>query len=297
VLTREIMGALTLAILWVNALLIAAAALRSAGEHRRRLRTLREVSPNEGGTGLFQAQVDEGAGQDDGGRDSVLARYELEQLGRAGAPAKGRRTVHFGDRTFDGAVLGGVVVAGDTRVRVSAGEADVWPSRGAVSAAAACSGQAGFDRVFDEARKARGHARKITVDVRVGQTVWLGGELRKTTGGMELVPSAEVGLLVSAIDPRAWLRHASALAAGFALAEVLIAGAITALVLVPPVLDGWPSKLGGVLGLAFFLAVQPLGTAVRDAVRTPGKAFVRGRWIEPGGTPAKGTGALLAPPA
>ncbi|MEZ4312522.1 MAG: hypothetical protein R3F14_31220 [Polyangiaceae bacterium] len=66
----------------------------------------------------------------------------------------------------------------------------------------------------------------------------------------------------------------------FVLAELAFAGGVTALALWPPRFDGWVSLLGGVLGLGYFLAVQPVGTAVRDALRPPSTAFVRGVWIE-----------------
>jgi hypothetical protein len=267
ILTREIMGALALAILWVNTLLVAAAALKQAGELRRRMRALRPLAPGEQGEGLIEGLIEEGDGE--GG---ALARYEVEQIGRAGAEHAGRRTIHFGDRTFGGAVLGGVVTAGGSRVRVCAGDGEVWPDRADVLSAAACGGQA---------RKARGHAREVQVALRAGGPVWIAGAVRATSGGLEIVPSGEAPLLVSAIEPRAWIRGKVTLAVLFAVAETAIAAGVTALVLVPPVFDGWVSKIGGVLGLGFFLGVQPVGTAVRDALRPPSRAFVRGRWIEP----------------
>ncbi len=177
-------------------------------------------------------------------------------------------------------MLGGVVTAGGMHVEVPAGEGDVWPARADVLAAAASSGPAQFDSVFEEARKARGHVRTVKVTLRAGDAVWIAGEIRRAAGGFELRAAEGIGRLVSAIDPRAWLRRAAALAITFAILEVVVAAGVTALVLVPPIFDGWPSKIGGVLGLGFFLAVQPLGTAVRDAVRAPSLAFVRGRWIE-----------------
>lgn len=275
-LTREIMGGLALAILWVNTLLIAAAAAREAGARWRMLRALRPISPGRAGAGLLRGRVEQGAGP--GG---TIARCEVQQLGRAGAEAGGRRTILFGDRSFGGMVLGGVIVVGESRVHVAAGEGEVWPERAALADAAACSGPSHFDGAFEEARKARGHARTVTSEIRADQPVWIAGEVVVTEGGCEIRASQELGLLVSAIDPRAWLRRAVALAAGFAIAETVVAAALTVLVLVPPVFDGWASTLGGVLCLGFFLGVQPLGTAVRDAVRPPSRAFVRGRWIEP----------------
>lgn len=270
ILTREIMGGLALAILWVNTLLVAAAALQQAGEHRRRLRALRPLAPGSEGEGVVLGAV-EGA---------PLARYELEQIGRAGAEEGKKRTIHFGDRTFAGASLGGIVKAGGAAIRVDAGEAEVWPAREDVLAAAACDDPARFDAVFEEARKARGHVRRVTVELGAGQEVWIAGDLRKEGGALVVRPSAALGVLVSAIDPRAWSRRAIAIACLFALAEIAVAAGVTALVLVPPVFDGLASKIGGALGLGFFLGVQPLGTMIRDAVRAPSKAFVRGKWIE-----------------
>lgn len=278
-LTREIMGALALAILWVNTLLIAAAALKQANEQRRRLRALRPLAPGEEGHGLVAGRVERGDGP-----DGALARYEIDQLGRAGVEDHGRRTIHFSDRTFASSVSGGVVTAGDARIAVPAGEGEVWPARADVLAAAGCDDRGRFDRAFEEARKARGHARTVRVDVRTGSSVWIAGHVQRgpdDRSGWQITPSDRAGFLVSAIDPRAWLRTRGLLALGFALAEVAAAAAVTALVLVPPIFDGWPSKVGGALGLAFFLGVQPLGNAVRDAVRAPGRAFVRGRWVEP----------------
>lgn len=275
-LTREIMGALALAILWVNTLLVAAAALKQAAELMRRARALRPLAPGEVGAGLIEGRIEDGDGE--GG---ALARIEIEQIGRAGAEEAGRRTIHFGDRTFGGAVLGGAITSGASRVRVRAGGGEVWPERAGVLAAAACSEQARFDQVFEEARKARGHVRTVSVDLRAGSAVWIAGEVREAPGGLEVGPGAGGDLLVSAIEPRAWLRGKVALAVLFAIVEIALAAGVTALVLVPPIFDGWPSKLGGLLGLGFFLAVQPVGAAVRDALRPPSRAFVRGRWIEP----------------
>jgi hypothetical protein len=39
------------------------------------------------------------------------------------------------------------------------------------------------------------------------------------------------------------------------------------------------STLGGAACLGFFLIVQPAGTALRDAVRLPSRAWLRGRWM------------------
>jgi len=275
VLTREIMGALALAILWVSTLLVAAVALKRAQELLRSRRALRPLAQGERGTGSFHARIEKGDGE--GG---ALARYDLEQVGRAGAASNGRRTIHFSDRSFGGVVLGGEVSANEERVRVLAGEGSVWPARTALLEASACADPARFAAVFEEARKARGHTRHVRVDLCEGQSVWIGGELREVDGELVVRASERTGLLVSAVEPRAWLLRSACFAVFFAIAETLCAAAITVLVLVPPVFDGWPSKVGGALGLGFFLLVQPLGTAVRDAIRAPHRAFVRGVWLD-----------------
>ncbi|HZO12649.1 MAG TPA: hypothetical protein VFB62_05315, partial [Polyangiaceae bacterium] len=54
----------------------------------------------------------------------------------------------------------------------------------------------------------------------------------------------------------------------------------TYLALYPPIF-GTVSIVGGALGLVFFLLVQPAGTAIRDAVRVPSVAQLRGSWVRP----------------
>jgi len=68
----------------------------------------------------------------------------------------------------------------------------------------------------------------------------------------------------------------------------------TAVALVPP-LFGPTSKLGGALCLAFFLLVQPAGTRVRAAVRTPNRSLLGGRWQ--GRSPVPGRARPLSFPA
>jgi hypothetical protein len=41
---------------------------------------------------------------------------------------------------------------------------------------------------------------------------------------------------------------------------------------------GLVSMLGAAAALGVFLGVQPLGVAVNEAVRTPDRAYLRGRW-------------------
>ncbi|WP_437664659.1 hypothetical protein [Sorangium sp. So ce1182] len=81
--------------------------------------------------------------------------------------------------------------------------------------------------------------------------------------------------LVSSVDPRASCRSRIAL---LALGVAGILGALvgcTALALSRPRFG--PASTA--LCLAFFLLVQPLGTALRDAARTQSAAPARGRWV------------------
>ncbi len=69
----------------------------------------------------------------------------------------------------------------------------------------------------------------------------------------------------------------------FVFVPAILAGAAgcTALALTQPVFESVASKLGGLLGLVFFLVVLPAGTAIRDFMREPSRRFVRGVWEDP----------------
>ena len=269
------MGALALAILWINTLLIAAVALRQANEKLRMRRALAPLRRGQEGTGLVEARVITGRGEGES-----LARYEVEQVGRAGEEDAGRRTIHFSDRHFRAEIAGGSAAIDDVIVTIPEGGGEVWPAREDVLRAAAPRGAEGFEAAYAEARKAKGHARNVSVPIREGARIWLGGRFRRTGGAMELGAAEDVGRLVSAIDPRAWLWRVAALAILFAIVSVIACAGVTALVMTAPIFDGWTSKIGGVIGLGFFLGVQPLGAKVRDVLRSPGSAFVRGVWTD-----------------
>jgi hypothetical protein len=98
---------------------------------------------------------------------------------------------------------------------------------------------------------------------------------------------------LASFDPQRWCRARTALTIAFMLAAVAGALFITWLALRPPVL-GTISTIGGALGLAFFLLIQPAGTMARDAVLLPSHAHLRGSWVKAGsegdGGPAVGEG-------
>lgn len=272
-LSNELMGLLALGILWVNTLLIAAAAwkeIAALAVWQRRLVALE----GDDGAGLIHARVTEGAGP--GG---ALALQRVEQVGRAATQDDGgRRVILFADRSAVGEVFGGVVAreGSDSTITVDAApSAEVWIPAAALEARGACPSDEAFDRAHADARKARGFAR--AVEAAATGEVFLFGQLRPMGKGLALSPAKSGGLLVATFDPRPWLTRKIRLAALFIVGEVAVAAGCTAVALWPPRF-GLVSTLGGAACLGFFLIAQPAGTALRDAVRLPSRASLRGRW-------------------
>jgi hypothetical protein len=282
-LTREIMGCVALAILWINTLLIVAAAAKEllVLEERRarlKLRTPGQATP---GYGLLKGRVREGNGP-----EGALARHRVEQVGRSAGEEK--RAIVFADRRAVSEVLGGsIAIEGEGVARItpapeSPAGCEVWASEIALREAAACPSDEQFDAAFVEARKARGFARAVEVALKPGQEVWVAGEIGRRGSEVLVAPSRSFGMLVSAIDPRPILARKIALSIA-AIAGMLggVVG-VTALALTQPYF-GLISTLGGALCLGFFIAVQPVATALREAVLLPHRAFLRGAWTRPRG--------------
>ena len=267
-LSREVMGLLALAILWVNTLLVAGAAGRQIVDLlalRRRLR------------GALEGRVASGLGP-----AGALATHVVEQLGRQAADDRDRPAIAFTDRRYGGECHGGVVETSSGPVHVPAIDeagVEIWPDPGALAAAAA--GRGGFAAAYDQAKKAKGFARTVSTDVAAGARVW--------------VVLDGPGAIVSAIDPRRWCTRKIALLVGFVLGALAIAGGCTAVALWPPHF-GTISTVGGALCLAYFLLIQPAGTAVRDAVLRPSRAILRGSWIGPSASDGADAAIALAPP-
>ena len=255
-----------LAILWVNALLVAADAGQQARALLRRRGDMRALGAGERGAGLVRGRAVGGA----------LAVHRVEQIGRAGAI---EGTILFHDRAACGEILGGALAApGGGALTVEAvAVAEVWLTPGELARAAACASDAAFDEAEAHARKARGFSRTVNATVGAGAEVFVLGELRGAGEGRVMSPT-----LVATMDPRALLARKAALAAAFLTGELVLAAACTAVALWPPVF-GRISTVGGVLCLGFFLLVQPAGKALRDALQTPSRAPVRGRWTRGAG--------------
>jgi hypothetical protein len=237
------MGALALAILWVTTLLIAAAALKELGP----LRAVRRRAWERG----VVARGD--------GPGAAIAVRRVEQVGRATDAGE----VHFSDRAYTGEIFGGAVTldsGGELAIEPTR-EAEVWPSASALAGATSPPDGDALGAALALAKKPKGLPRSVEARLGVGDVVFV-------------APGAPT---VSAIDPRAWAAKKAALVVAFTVAEISAAALATAVALVPPAF-GLVSKIGGALCLAFFLGVQPLGTAVREAVRAPSRAALRGVW-------------------
>jgi hypothetical protein len=284
-LSRELMGLLALGILWLNTLLVAAAAAKELAallEKRRSLRAL-NLGAGDQGAGVVMGRVLRGDGP--GG---ALAAQSIEQIGRSageGGEAGSTRAILFSDRAASGVIFGGALrvelAPGKTEeVTVAAAEgAEVWLPKEELEKAAEGPSAERFDRAYEDAKKARGFARTVTASVEPGRTVWVAGELTRegSAGVFCICPVRGGAALVSTVDPRALCSRKIALSVA-AIAGILAGAAgSTALALTRPHF-GLVSTIGGAASLAFFLLVQPAGTALRDAVRLPHRAFLRGAW-------------------
>jgi hypothetical protein len=276
-LSRETMGVLALAILWVNTLLVIGAALQEAAR-------LWRLRARWGASGLAGRALTGRVAQAEGPGEA-LAVHRVQQVGRHAADDGGRRAILFADKSYRGEAFAGVVTTSTGEVRVAPGPAEVWVAPAAILEAARCRGD-GFDGAYADARKARGYDRTVEAPVCGGAEVWLVGSLRDEGGGKLLGPGPDGLLLVSTLDPRRLCARKLGLVALFVVGVLLAACACTALALWPPHF-GTVSTIGGALGLAYFLLVQPAGTALRDAVRVPARAAVRGSWVEGAAEPSE----------
>lgn len=240
------MGGFVLLVFLGNTLIIAAAALievRRLGRRNRR-------------QGRMVAGTVTSAG--------VLARFVVEQRGRARQKSAG--PILFHDRGTRTEVLGGTVTVGERTISIEPGaKTRVWIAPSVMRAHAACESPAAYATGLATATKAKGFQRDVVGELRKGDGVWLNPD----------DPS-----LLSGMEPRVWSTRRAILAMGFVTGSLSLAAAITAVILWPPVF-GLVSTLGGVAGLGFFLAVQPVGVAVRDACRPPDRAYLRGVWKAP----------------
>lgn len=258
-LPYEWLGVLALGILWVNTLLIAAAAMKRRARIGAVLAGL--VAARRDGA-LIAGVVEEGRGP--GG---ALATRRVEQIGRA-MTTRGPDRILFTDRRARSEVHGGVVrTDGGERVEVPArpGEdAEVW-----IAGEVAPPRSGDFEAAWSRASTNKGLASTLELAVSEGARVWVE---RAAPGGDPI--------RVATIDPIATCERKRSMLLGFAAAAVLGCAIVSAIALWPPAF-GAVSTIGGVLCVAYFLAIQPLGTAARDAARLPPEGLVGGIWQRP----------------
>jgi hypothetical protein len=249
----------------VNTLLVVAAAWRPLVDLWRRLGRMRALGVVEG----------EAAGE------AAIAGHRVAQVGRRASDDADRKAILFHDRSAESVVHGGSLrLDGDAAIEVAAAppeRAEVWVTRAAQERAARCASLEAFDEAYGWAKKARGFEREVWCSVASGAHLWIVG--RRAAGRIEAPEGAP--LLLATFDPRRWCRARAALLVAFMLAMPAAAALITYLALYPP-LFGSVSIVGCALGLAFFLLVQPAGTALRDAVLVPSCVPLRGSWLRPG---------------
>ena len=285
-LTREVMGLLALGILWVNTLLIALAAWKQMSALVDRRSRLRLLADGETGYGVVKGTIARGKGE--GG---TLAVRKVDQIGhQAASNSAERRAILFHDSVYGGEIFGGALSSSGHEVLVAsfgsdasgaksgAATAEVWVAEHAMKEAGECASEAQFDGAFDASKKAKGYPRRVESRLRESTDVWVAGDVTKVDGVLSIAPSREHGLLVSSFEPASFLSKKISLCLAAILGILGGASLVTVIALRPPVF-GTISIVGGALGLVFFLLVQPAGTALRDAVRLPHLAFVRGEWI------------------
>lgn len=237
-----VLGILGLAILWVNALLIALAAFKEAG---RLLAIKKGLGKITHGTVV---RVDN--------ESDAFAVHEVEQVGRAiDAPTP---SMIWHDRKYASEIKGGKV--GDLEIEATT-EGEVWPSLEKQIEVSKCPDDAALDAAYKTSKGAKGTLRTVRTSIEKGDEVWI----------------ARDGKLISAVDPAAWLSSRARASIGFALAELAVCGACTAVALRPPYF-GLVSTIGGAMCLLFFVFVQPIGVGVEDANRVPSQRFLRGEW-------------------
>lgn len=248
------MGLLALGILWLNTLLIAAVAFgrrRALGRLRARF-----IAARASGA-LTCGVVERGEGPGD-----ALATRHVEQVGRA-LTVSGPDRILFTDGASRGELHGGVVRGDDgASITVEPRSAEVWIE------AAPARADAEFDQAWSRASTNKGYRASIDLRVERGAKVWIHRD-----------PDRD-DVLVSTLDPIALCHRKCAVLASFAAGAVLTCALVTVIACWPPVF-GLVSTIGGALALAFFLMVQPLGTAARDAAKLPSERLVGGTWQRP----------------
>lgn len=263
---NEIMGALALTALWANTATILGAA---AIDLRRLWRRHRRLGP------FIRGTVVQGDGP-----QGELARHVVDQRGRANP----KGPILFHDLASRSTCYGGVIeldahpgappcilpAPAPTSVPPR-----VWVSSVAQRRAALPQEQTEQTRAHAEATRAQGYLRQVEVTVGAGQEVWLNAH--RSNNDTLTLPS-DAPLVLSTVSPTRWTWARSIEIVGLGIGILASATTVTVMCLTPPVFTGSVSTLGGFLGLAYFLGVQPIGVAMRLRCRPPDRRLLRGSW-------------------
>jgi hypothetical protein len=266
--TQEIMAVVALGVLWLNSGLVLAVASKQLGNVlrlKRMLAVAREKGELVHGTAVRKS--------------GAFAVRRIEMIGRA-ITTRGPERILFTDGPQSFEIAGGKLKtdAGEVAVAAAKGEqAELWTDQAREADSVRCGSGREFDAAYEAASTFKGFAHEVSIEARGGDHVWVFGTRR----GDRIEPRPNGPLLVSTLDPIAYLNGRALLIAGFVAVALVLLAAITALAVVPPPF-GLISTIGAALGLAYFLAIQPLGTALRDAVKTPARKLVGALWERPG---------------
>ncbi|MBL8682376.1 MAG: hypothetical protein JNK05_24635 [Myxococcales bacterium] len=257
-LSHQLMAGLGLSILWINALLIAGAALRELAALRARRARL--AGP------LLRGRVEQGLGP-----DRAFATHTVEQVGRA-ADVRSGIAIHFSDRAYRSTIHGGTLALADgSRHTVPPSDdarSEVWI---APTEADAPPGDAALERAWSEAKQSRGFARSLDRSIREQATIAVA--LPREEG--------EATWVFDERFARDWLARREGLAALFIVLELAALAGATAVCFVGGSFESVVTKVGGALCVAWFLGVQPIGVALSEACRPLHRAPVRGAWRRP----------------
>jgi hypothetical protein len=249
------MAAFALAAFWLNTVLIAAAGWSEAAALLRARAS--HLAP---GTGARRGVVTAAAGP-----DGALAVWRVVQVGRS----NGAGPILFHDRSQHAEVFGGTVALADgSSVELAPGTAaEPWIGGAARQRAAACPDPAAFAAASPAATRAAGWERRLELPLRVGETIWLAGQV-------------DAGLVLADADPRAWRTRVKLRTVALVLGLLVVAGACTIACLWPPVF-GTVSKLGAAAALVAFNLFQLFGKLHHDAIQPPPATVIAGAWRRP----------------
>lgn len=203
------------------------------------------------------------------GRFEGELEHRIEQVGRS----KGDETIHFHDRSYGVGGTGGTVTTDEGAFVLEAVTA-VWLDEDRLRAAASAP-NASWEHAYERARKPKGYARTFEAAIPSDTNVWVLGHTRD-----DRIEPIDGQLEVASVDPVAWCQRKRRFVLSAVAVQFLVLLTLCAVILWPPRF-GTVSTMGAAVSLVYFLAIQQLGKTIRDRVRRPPNAIVRGMWSQP----------------